>query len=78
MLSEKILFGELRPGTNVIVDAEGAGEEAKFTFLSEPKPDSTPEEVLSVAAAVASEPLSGTNPPSSTSTDGPGTATALS
>src|ERR1700678_803218 len=77
MLSEKILFGELRPGTNVIVDAEGTGEEAKFTFLSEPKPDSTPEEVLTVAAAVASEPLSGTNPPSSTSADGPGTATAL-
>ena len=77
MLSEKILFGELRPGSNVVVDAEGAGDEAKFTFLPEPKPDSTPEEVLAVAAAVASEPLSGTNPPSSTSTDGPGTATAL-
>jgi ATP-dependent Clp protease ATP-binding subunit ClpC len=77
MLSEKILFGELRPGTNVIVDAEGTGEEAKFVFLSEPKPDSTPEEVLTVAAAVASEPLSGANPPSSASTDGPGTATAL-
>jgi ATP-dependent Clp protease ATP-binding subunit ClpC len=77
MLSEKILFGELRPGTNVIVDAEGTGEEAKFTFLSEPKPESTPEAVT-VGAAVASEPLSGTNPPSASSSDGPGTATALS
>jgi len=78
MLSEKILFGELRPGTNVIVDAEGGiGEEAKFTFLSEPKPESTPE-AIPVGAVVASEPLSGTNPPSASSTDGPGTATALS
>src|SRR5271156_3028834 len=77
MLSEKILFGELRPGTNVVVDAEGTGEEAKFVFLAEPKPDSTPEEVLTVAAAVGSEPLSGANPPSSASSDGPGTATAL-
>jgi hypothetical protein len=78
MLSEKILFGELRPGTNVIVDAEGGiGEEAKFTFLSEPKPESTPEPIT-VGATVASEPLSGTNPPSASSSDGPGAATALS
>jgi ATP-dependent Clp protease ATP-binding subunit ClpC len=77
MLSEKILFGELRPGTNVIVDAEGTGEEAKFTFLSEPKPESTPEPIT-VGATVASEPLSGTNPPSASSSDGPGAATALS
>jgi ATP-dependent Clp protease ATP-binding subunit ClpC len=36
-LSEKILFSELRPGSIVVVDAEGAGEEAKFTFTSSPK-----------------------------------------
>src|SRR6202041_2512738 len=77
MLSEKILFGELRPGTNVIVDAEGTGEEAKFTFLSEPKPESTPEAVT-VGAALGSEPLSGPTPPSASPSDGPGTATALS
>src|ERR1700749_3571890 len=77
MLSEKILFGELRPGTIVIVDAEGTGEEAKFTFLSEPKPESTPEAVT-VGASVASEPLSGTNPPSASSSGGRGPRTAPS
>src|SRR5881275_3171933 len=38
-LSEKILFGELRPGQIVIVDTEGSGETAKFTFNGVPKPD---------------------------------------
>jgi ATP-dependent Clp protease ATP-binding subunit ClpC len=38
-LSEKILFGELRPGQIVIVDTEGTGETAKFTFTGVPKPD---------------------------------------
>jgi ATP-dependent Clp protease ATP-binding subunit ClpC len=76
MLSEKILFGELRPGTIVIVDAEGTGEEAKFTFTGVPKPESTPEEIP-VAVLAASDPLSGTNPTSAPSSDGPGTATAL-
>src|SRR6201996_2034574 len=31
-LSEKILFGELRPGQIAIVDTEGSGETAKFTL----------------------------------------------
>jgi ATP-dependent Clp protease ATP-binding subunit ClpC len=31
-LSEKILFGELRSGHIVVVDVEGEGKEAKFTF----------------------------------------------
>jgi ATP-dependent Clp protease ATP-binding subunit ClpC len=31
-LSEKILFGELRPGEIVLVDAVGEGAEARFTF----------------------------------------------
>ena len=38
-LSEKILFGELRPGQIVIVDVEGSGETAKFTFTGVPKPE---------------------------------------
>jgi ATP-dependent Clp protease ATP-binding subunit ClpC len=38
-LSEKILFGELRPGQIVIVDTEGSGETAKFTFTGVPKPE---------------------------------------
>src|SRR6202789_2132142 len=61
MLSEKILFGELRPGTIVTVDAEGTGEEAKFPFTSRPKPDSVPD-AADLVAATASEPSSGTNP----------------
>ncbi|WP_246116093.1 ATP-dependent Clp protease ATP-binding subunit [Trebonia kvetii] len=76
MLSEKILFGELRPGTIVTVDTEGTGEEAKFTFSSRPKPDSVPD-AAALVAATASEPVSGTNPTSSSSGDGPGTAQAV-
>lgn len=37
ILSEKILFGELRPGHIVVVDTEGEGEEKKFTFRGEEK-----------------------------------------
>jgi ATP-dependent Clp protease ATP-binding subunit ClpC len=77
MLSEKILFGELRPGTIVIVDTEGAGEEAKFTFNSRPKPDSVPTDAAALVAATASEPSSGSNPAVAPSSDGPGTAQAL-
>ncbi|MGJ5898088.1 ATP-dependent Clp protease ATP-binding subunit [Streptomyces niveiscabiei] len=36
-LSEKILFGELRPGHIVVVDTEGEGETATFTFRGEEK-----------------------------------------
>src|SRR5579872_5769167 len=42
-LSEKILFGELRPGQIVIVDVEGSGESAKFTFNGVPKPEVLPD-----------------------------------
>jgi ATP-dependent Clp protease ATP-binding subunit ClpC len=77
MLSEKILFGELRPGTIVIVDTEGVGEEAKFTFNSRPKPDSVPTDAAALVAATASEPSSGSNPAVAPSSDGPGTAQAL-
>jgi ATP-dependent Clp protease ATP-binding subunit ClpC len=46
-LSEKILFGELKPGDIVAVDTEGEGPEEKFTFRGEPKsamvvPDAPP------------------------------------
>ena len=76
MLSEKILFGELRPGSIVIVDTEDSGEEAKFTFASRPKPDSVPD-ASQLVAATASEPASGTNPSAAPSSEGPGTAQAL-
>lgn len=42
-LSEKILFGELKAGEIVLVDVEGEGAEATFTFAGSPKsltPDS--------------------------------------
>ncbi len=42
-LSEKILFGELKAGEIIVVDVEGEGAEAKFTFAGSPKalmPDS--------------------------------------
>lgn len=44
-LSEKILFGELPTHSIVVVDVEGEGEDADFTFVSQPKaelPDAPP------------------------------------
>ncbi|MBT8162645.1 MULTISPECIES: ATP-dependent Clp protease ATP-binding subunit [Arthrobacter] len=37
-LSEKILFGELHPGDIVVVDVEGDGDDARFTFTGNRKP----------------------------------------
>ena len=42
-LSEKILFGELKAGQIVMVDAEGKGPEGKFVFKGVPKPDAVPD-----------------------------------
>ncbi len=47
ILSEKILFGEVRPGQIVLVGTEGEGEEQTFTFAGEEKaalPDAPPVE----------------------------------
>ncbi len=47
LLSEKILFGELRPGHIVVVDTEGEGDAKTFTFRGEEKsalPDAVPME----------------------------------
>ena len=47
VLSEKILFGEVRPGQIVLVGTEGEGDEAVFTFAGEEKatlPDTPPVE----------------------------------
>jgi len=79
-LSEKILFGELRPGQIVIVDVEGSGETAKFTFNGVPKPDVVDDVP---APEMASEPVisKGSAVGSSTSSPGPqdggGTASAV-
>jgi ATP-dependent Clp protease ATP-binding subunit ClpC len=79
-LSEKILFGELRPGQIVIVDTEGSGDDIKFTFTGVPKPESVPD-AAPVAAVAASEPSTGSasagGGAGSASTEGPGTAQAL-
>lgn len=54
-LSEKILFGELKAGEIVLVDVEGEGAEAKFTFVGSPKalmPD-TPSDLTETEAPTA-------------------------
>ena len=59
-LSEKILFGELKAGQIVMVDVEGTGQEAQFTFKGVPKPDAVPDappaEIASESKAAASGP----------------------
>ena len=81
-LSEKILFGELRPGQIVIVDTEGSGETGKFTFTGVPKPDSVPdapsaalsvEPAASASGAVASAPSA----PAPSTKDSGGSASAV-
>jgi ATP-dependent Clp protease ATP-binding subunit ClpC len=56
-LSEKILFGELKAGQIVIVDVEGTGPEAKFSFKGVAKPgevpDAPPAEIASESKAPA-------------------------
>jgi ATP-dependent Clp protease ATP-binding subunit ClpC len=45
VMAEKMLYGELKPGEIVLVDVEGEGPEATFTFTGTPKsplPDSPP------------------------------------
>jgi ATP-dependent Clp protease ATP-binding subunit ClpC len=45
LLSEKILFGEIRSGSIVVVDLQGEGEDAELMFVATPKaklPDTAP------------------------------------
>jgi ATP-dependent Clp protease ATP-binding subunit ClpC len=53
-LSEKILFGELKAGQIVMVDVEGTGPQAKFSFKGVAKPDAPPAEIASESHAPAS------------------------
>ena len=50
VLAEKMLFGEVGPGQIVLVDVEGEGTEAQFTFLGStkggPVPDTPPLETV--------------------------------
>lgn len=68
-LSEKILFGEIGPGQNVVVDVEGwdgegSGEDARFTFtpkakLTKDEGEKKPEVVLTGAGEGPAEAASG-------------------
>ena len=52
-LSERILFSELKPGEIIVVDVDGDGPDAAFTFTGAPKasmPDS-PEDLAEAPTA---------------------------
>jgi ATP-dependent Clp protease ATP-binding subunit ClpC len=60
LLSEKILYGELKPGQIVLVDTEGEGDKAVFTFKGAMRttvPDVPPVETTSSAPAAEEGPL---------------------
>ncbi|MCC3289458.1 MULTISPECIES: ATP-dependent Clp protease ATP-binding subunit [unclassified Arthrobacter] len=52
-LSEKILFGELKPGEVISVDVEGEGDEAKFTFVGSGVPKAIEEASPAIEAGVS-------------------------
>ncbi|MCC9205611.1 ATP-dependent Clp protease ATP-binding subunit [Arthrobacter sp. zg-Y769] len=52
-LSEKILFGELKPGEVISVDVEGEGDEAKFTFVGSGVPKAIEEAAPAIEAGVS-------------------------
>ena len=51
-LSEKILFGEIKPGELISVDVEGEGEDAKFTFVGHGVPKAIEEANPAIEAGV--------------------------
>ena len=53
-LSEKILYGELKPGSIVLVDTDGAEKDPQFTFVGTPK--ATVPDVATVEAAATGAP----------------------
>ena len=57
-LAEKLLFGEIRPGQIVLVDVEGEGPAATFTFKGEPKAE-LPDTPLEAAAGTVNPGTSG-------------------
>jgi ATP-dependent Clp protease ATP-binding subunit ClpC len=54
-MSEKMLFGDLKPGEIVIVDVEGEGDDAKFTIRGEFKGELSDIEIAPVDTAGVSE-----------------------
>ena len=63
-LSEKILFGDLKAGQIVLVDVEGTGDDAAFTFRGEAKPTMVPDAPPVDLAGSGGAPSAG-NPPAS-------------
>jgi len=53
-LSEKILFGEITPGSSITVDLEGEGETAKLTFSTTSRPEAI--EAAPVAGEIEAQP----------------------
>lgn len=52
-LSEKILYGELKAGQKILVDAEGEGLLGQFTFVGVPHTAQVQDEPVGVGAGVA-------------------------
>jgi ATP-dependent Clp protease ATP-binding subunit ClpC len=77
-LSEKILFGELRPGQIVIVDTDrdGTEEDVKFTFTGVAKPESMPEAPAEVAIEPVAPVIATTPAVGPSSSDAGGTRSA--
>jgi ATP-dependent Clp protease ATP-binding subunit ClpC len=73
-LSEKILFGELKAGQQIVVDAQGEGILGEFVFRGEERPRGAKEPVSVGAHASVGTPGSGTDvppaPPISATGDG--------
>jgi ATP-dependent Clp protease ATP-binding subunit ClpC len=51
-LSEKILYGELRPGQTVKIDIEGEGDTATFVFIGETRQPEVPDSAAAITASV--------------------------
>jgi ATP-dependent Clp protease ATP-binding subunit ClpC len=67
VLSEKILFGELRPGSIVVVDVEVEGDERKFSFRGETKSEVPAiDEIVEAVGSGAPEELPGAPEPGTT------------
>jgi ATP-dependent Clp protease ATP-binding subunit ClpC len=54
-MSEKMLFGDLKPGEIVIIDVEGEGDEATFSIRGEFKGELSDIEITPVDVAGVSE-----------------------
>ena len=63
-LSEKILFGEIKPGEKITVDVEGEGDSAKFVFSSQPMKELALDSVQDLNEGESSEALAAEAPAS--------------